>query len=344
MNDNRNSGSSSASVSHSQSQSKSRKRKRNLQNDEEINTYLENRYTTLIPGPVLERKRKDLIKHVRSTIKVQFVDAKVCVYGSSGSGTALISSDVDLCVYVKTENPDETITQIANLLDQGGFKDVKERSAKDRLGIFCYHEEAENKTYIDLTLNNKVARRTSKFIRSIVNINHTVKILLVLVKKFTMCFGIDDQKRGTLSSVGFSYMVVLVLQLNNLLPKFSTTEFHDLIIEANAYKVRFVEVSEECGNASTLQLLRAFFHYYNECYDFENDAISIIGGHVVSKQSLGWGGGEQKYALAIVDPFGADNVGRTVSFDGRKQIMISFKNAERILGGTRPQMLFKRVE
>ncbi|KAK1371768.1 hypothetical protein POM88_037860 [Heracleum sosnowskyi] len=79
-------------------------------------------------------------------------------------------------------------------------------------------------------------------------------------------------------------------------------------------------------------------------FDFKKDAISVIGGKIVSKQSLGWGGGEQKYNLAIVDPFGDENIGRTVSPLGIDLIKGAFREAESILAGSRPHDLFKPVE
>lgn len=142
MSDNLNllSGSSSTSASLSQSQSKSRKRKqsqsksksksrkqrkRYLYDDAEINAYLENRYRVLIPGPVLRQRHNDLIEKVKNLIKARYLNAKVLVYGSSLSETALISSDIDFSVYVKTESPEYTVSQIVKLLKKGKFKNVE---------------------------------------------------------------------------------------------------------------------------------------------------------------------------------------------------------------------------
>lgn len=96
------------------------------------------------------------------------------------------------------------------LLDQGFINCSKylhywqERQVADRVGIFCYHEENESKTYMYLTFNNKVGRRVSKLIRSVVNVNLSVKILVVLVKEFTKCYNINDPETGTLASVGYT--------------------------------------------------------------------------------------------------------------------------------------------
>lgn len=142
----------------------------------------------------------------------------------------------------------------------------------------------KTRTYIDLTLNNKVARKASKFVQSIVDVGHKVKTLLVLIKEFAKCYGINDHKRGTLANVGYIYMVVFVLQVHKLLLIFLTYKGHklaDLLAEANAYKVIFNKASEESGNTNILQLLHTFFHQYNGDYDFEKHAISVIGGQVV---------------------------------------------------------------
>lgn len=340
------------SGSSSQSKSKSRKRKRTC-DDAEINTYLENRYHSLVPGPILTKKRRDLIKKVKSLIKATYSNSKIRVYGWAFAGTALISSDIDFVVYVETDSADSnsadsTINQIVNVLENAKFKDIQKREVHDRIGIFCYDEDQnKSKTYIDLTLNNRMARKASKLIRSVVDVNPSIKMLVVLVKEFSKCYNINDPKRGTLASVGYTYMVVFVLQLNNLLPRFinrdAVNELVALIGEADAYKVRFDESSQESGNTTTLQLLRTFFHYYNKEHDFNRNAISIIGGQVVSKQSLGWGGGGQKYTLSIVDPFGPENIGRTVSYQGMVQIKVAFDKAESILAGSKPHDLFRPV-
>lgn len=67
-----------------------------------------------------------------------------------------------------------------------------------------------------------------------------MKTLLVLIKEFARCYGINDHRRGTLASVGYTYMVVLVFQVYKLLTSFLTDKGHkfaDLMAEANAYKV-----------------------------------------------------------------------------------------------------------
>lgn len=57
-----------------------------------------------------------------------------------------------------------------------------------------------------------------------------------------------------------------------------------------------------------------------------------------------WHGGEQRYTLAIVDPFGVQNVGRSVSFGGMKKIKKAFEAGENILHGSKPRDLFRPVD
>lgn len=104
---------------------KSKKRNQTCNSDAEKNMYLENRYRSLIPGPVLAKKREKLVKKVKNLIESGYQNSTVGVYGSYLSNTALISSDIDFVVYINTDCAERAVDEIMEILVTGEFKAIE---------------------------------------------------------------------------------------------------------------------------------------------------------------------------------------------------------------------------
>ncbi|KAF5270352.1 hypothetical protein FQR65_LT05540 [Abscondita terminalis] len=257
--------------------------------------------------------------------------------GSTMSGLATKSSDIDLCLLLRS-CPTDTRADALHYLDiirnsllNCDFAQAPEViHAKVPILKFKTHHGFE----IDLNCNNAVGIRNTHLLHCYTQLDWRVRPLVIIIKLWAQAHGINDAKNMTISSYSLALMVIHFLQcgvippvipcLHGLYPdKFNPErEIHDINIQEELPPF----VSDNKQNLG--ELLQRFLYYY-ATFNYEMYAISV---RVASRVLIG----ECRYArspkndphqwkyLCIEEPFDLTNTARSV-YD-----LLTFKRIQRV--------------
>lgn len=149
---------------------------------------------------------------------------------------------------------------------------------------YAFGVDIESEIHVDLSLNNPLALISCAFVKAVVDFHFMEKMLLILIKHFATCHGLNNKKWG-LPNIGHIYLGVHVLHKNNVIPpllnKEPMTDLDGLIQESNSYTIVSENFSKSPAVTTVASLLLDFFKYY-EAFDYDNMALSIRGGCLVS--------------------------------------------------------------
>ncbi|XP_074332440.1 poly(A) RNA polymerase cid11-like [Apium graveolens] len=344
----------SSSRKRKREKNRERNRRRNASRNplRDADVFLRRTFYSIVPNKAHRIKSRELIQKVRTAIVAKFKNSEVDVYGSYGSGTALVDSDVDFCVKMETRNALFTIRRITDILLKIGIIVDDDLTRFDMpvpggtvTVYFTFGLDVESGIHVDLSLNNPLAPISCAFVKAIVDFHFMEKMLLVLIKYFATCHDLNNKKKG-LPNTGHIYLGVHVLHKNKVIPHFlkkeHVTDLSELVQEANSYTIVAENFSKSPAVTTVASLLLDYFKYYSEDVDYTTMAISIRGGCLVTKQSLGWPEDETGYRLAILDPFKGDNAGERVKRGWLRRMRKAFKHAREILeDGSRFERLFE---
>ncbi|KAK4883539.1 hypothetical protein RN001_006858 [Aquatica leii] len=258
--------------------------------------------------------------------------------GSTMSGLATKSSDIDLCLLLRSCPTDTRadavhyLEMIRNSLLNCDFAQASEviHAKVPILKFKTTHHGFE----VDLNCNNAVGIRNTHLLHCYTQLDWRVRPLVTIVKLWAQANGINDAKNMTISSYSLALMVIHFLQcgvippvipcLHGLYPdKFNPErEIHDIDIQEELP----VFVSD---NKQTLgELLQRFLYYYAS-FNYDMYAISV---RVASRVLID----ECRYArspkndphqwkyLCIEEPFDLTNTARSV-YD-----LLTFKRIQRV--------------
>ncbi|XAO24786.1 hypothetical protein I312_103592 [Cryptococcus bacillisporus CA1280] len=300
---------------------------------------------------------------IEKLIKGLEPSARLLSFGSSCNSFGLRNSDMDLVVLIDDPNakvdPGNFVESMAALLERETNFNVKplpraripilklELAPSPALpfGIAC-----------DIGIENRLAIENTRLLLTYATIDPArVRTLVLFLKVWSKRRRINSPYRGTLSSYGYTLMVLYFLvhvkqppvlpNLQRIMPMRPLEEEEVMLEGRNVYFFDDVETLRREWSSvnfeSVGELLVDFFRYFSHDFQFNNSVLSLRAGQL-TKESKGWvndidvGGlnemARDRNRLCIEDPFEITyNVARTVTKDGLYTIRGEFMRATRIL-------------
>ncbi|RXK37596.1 hypothetical protein M231_05138 [Tremella mesenterica] len=300
---------------------------------------------------------------IEKLIKTIEPSARLLSFGSSCNSFGLRNSDMDLVVLIDDSEaniePSHFVAMIADLLERETNFDVKPLP-KARIPILKLNLKASTALPFgiacDIGIENRLAIENTRLLLTYATIDPArVRTLVLFLKVWAKRRRINSPYRGTLSSYGFTLMVLYYLvhvkqppvlpNLQRIAPLRPMTEDQYTLEGKNVYFFDDVETLRNEWSSinfeSVGELLIDFFRYFSHDFQFNNSVLSLRAGQL-TKESKGWVndidvGGVNEMArdrnrLCIEDPFETTyNVARTVTKDGLYTIRGEFMRATRIL-------------
>ncbi|CAD6585977.1 MAG: hypothetical protein TREMPRED_004293 [Tremellales sp. Tagirdzhanova-0007] len=304
---------------------------------------------------------------IEKLIKTIEPSARLLSFGSSCNSFGLRNSDMDLVVLIDDPGavlePSHLVHMMGDLLERETNFDVKPLP-KARIpilkltlapspalpfGIAC-----------DIGIENRLAIENTRLLLTYATIDPArVRTLVLFRMSFLKVWAkrrrINSPYRGTLSSYGFTLMVLYYLvhvkqppvlpNLQRIAPVRPLTEEQVMLEGRNVYFFDDVETLRQewsSINYETVgELLIDFFRFFSHDFQFNNSVLSLRAGPL-TKESKGWvndidvGGlnelARDRNRLCIEDPFEITyNVARTVTKDGLYTLRGEVMRATRIL-------------
>ncbi|ORY26876.1 hypothetical protein BCR39DRAFT_248154 [Naematelia encephala] len=300
---------------------------------------------------------------IEKLIKTIEPSARLLSFGSSCNSFGLRNSDMDLVVLIDDPSagiePSHFVAMMGDLLERETNFDVKPLP-KARIpilkltlapspalpfGIAC-----------DIGIENRLAIENTRLLLTYATIDPArVRTLVLFLKVWAKRRRINSPYRGTLSSYGFTLMVLYFLvhvkqppvlpNLQRIAPITPLSEEQVMLEGRNVYFFDDVETLRQEWSSINYEpvgeLLIDFFRFFSHDFQFNNSVLSLRAGQL-TKESKGWvndidvGGlnemARDRNRLCIEDPFEVTyNVARTVTKDGLYTIRGEFMRATRIL-------------
>ncbi|WVN88679.1 uncharacterized protein L203_103892 [Cryptococcus depauperatus CBS 7841] len=316
----------------------------------------------LPPGEELSVK-EEVRCLIEKLIKSLEPSARLLSFGSSCNSFGLRNSDMDLVVLIDDPqakvDPGNFVESMGSLLERETNFNVKplpraripilklELAPSPALpfGIAC-----------DIGIENRLAIENTRLLLTYATIDPArVRTLVLFLKVWSKRRKINSPYRGTLSSYGYTLMVLYYLvhvkqppvlpNLQRIMPMRPLVEEEVMLEGRNVYFFDDVETLRRDWSSvnfeSVGELLVDFFRYFSHDFQFNNSVLSLRAGQL-TKESKGWvndidvGGlnemARDRNRLCIEDPFEISyNVARTVTKDGLYTIRGEFMRATRIL-------------
>lgn len=273
------------------------------------------------------RKKIMLLDRVNQLLAGNFQWFQLHVVGSTCTGFACDSSDMDVCLYVSDVWIDQAtrakriLSRVRSLiLEEFDFRVVLIHAKVPILR--CTYVSTGIK--MDLNCNNIVGIRNTHLLRCYSQIDDRVSPLIVVVKLWAQSHDINDASRCTLSSYSLALMVIHFLQygaqpavLPNLQRLFQQ-RFSPSQPVSSIPKHDRPYMYRSSNSASLSDLFTSFLRYYSADFDFSVHVASVRTGTRLYKYQCAQqeAGGELfhggwKY-ICVEEPFTRLNTARAV--------------------------------
>lgn len=150
---------------------------------------------------------------------------EVVIFGSSANGFGSPDSDIDMCLQlpegVKLTDIDGTgvtaMAKLAQYLEKSNMKDVDTERLTARIPIIKYQcpnllssANGSEESYIecDLSMHNPLAVMNTTFLKAYADITPVTRVLMSVVKRWAKARDINSPARHTLSSYGYTIMLL----------------------------------------------------------------------------------------------------------------------------------------
>lgn len=296
-------------------------------------------YESLKPSEEHKSKQKQLVDSLAKSVRKEWPNAELHLYGSCANSFGTSHSDVDVCLEIEigTGSAAEVLLTLAEILRTDAFENV-EAITSARVPIVRMSDPGSGFS-CDICVNNLFAVANTKLLKDYAQIDERLLQLAFIVKHWAKLRGVNETYRGTLSSYAYVLMCINFLQLREpkILPCLQAMEPTYTMVVDDTECAYFDEVHQlhDFGaenKESISELLWAFFHYWAFHHDYRNDVISVRMGKPVSKQEKNWTTrvGNDRHLMCIEDPFETSHdLGRVVD---RQTIRILREEFERAAG------------
>lgn len=225
----------------------------------------------------------------------RFPSCGLYVVGSSMTGLGGNSSDMDMCLMLTDEEIDQEkeATNILHIirtlfLNYNFLVDVEVIYAKVPIIRFT---DCISRIEVDLNINNSVGIRNTQLLSSYARTDSRLPPLILLVKMWSRCYGINDAKNNTLSSYSLVLMVIHYLQYGcqpPVLPCLQELQPEKYQPHSDVRKLKLFEdlsdfISENDKNIG--ELFIGFLKYFANDYDYFRSVMSIRLGSILPKET-----------------------------------------------------------
>ncbi|KAK0171655.1 hypothetical protein PV328_005080 [Microctonus aethiopoides] len=279
------------------------------------------------------RKKIMLWKYLLIYLKSLYSKYGLYLVGSTMNGFGSDSSDVDICLLVKSDESIERnealyhLQQVMIFLQQRYVSDVFEgiELIPAKVPILKFRDRIQNLD-VDLNYNNCVGVRNTHLMYCYSQIDWRVRPLVLIIKLWAQAQEINDAKYMTISSYSLVLMVIHFLQCGVSPPILPC--LHSLYRQKFSPNrdVHLINIHEELNlpskspqeiNRQPLgELLYDFLKYYT-LFDFKTYAISVRAGKRLlineCRFAKSWKNDPSQWThLCIEEPFDLTNTARSV--------------------------------
>ncbi|CAH0491311.1 unnamed protein product [Peronospora farinosa] len=290
-------------------------------------------------------------RHVQQLLKQHWPTCHVLPFGSSESGLGFGGCDVDLGIYFEDVNvdaqgqfsPQERVELLTTACERlsGPFQ-VQEFICNARVPVIKLWDP-KRQVACDVCVGDVNALLNTALLKYYGQVDPRIRPLVFAVKYWAKQRGINDSANGTLSSYGYTLLLIFYLQSHYAemqLPAVHSC-FHDLqsqtkvsVLLERLQSFSMMDVPSTFGTSkinSVGALLAGFFDFYAHHFSMENEVVSVRMGNALSKTTK-WSY-PVFWRLSIEDPFElAHDVGRVVFHrKGQDLIQSEFKRASDLL-------------
>ncbi|KAJ3023004.1 hypothetical protein HKX48_004627 [Thoreauomyces humboldtii] len=184
-------------------------------------------FADLVPPPENEAKLEALRLRFQAMIDREYRNPSITVkfFGSAINRLGFKSSDVDIILEIanskhmspKAIAQTKSVWRLASMLRRYGMHNVL-AIAGARVPI-CKFEDPESGLSCDMNFGNMLGRYNSELLRMYTDLDPRVRPLIVLLKSWAKNRDVNDAADGgTISSYGYSLMVINYMQVRGILP------------------------------------------------------------------------------------------------------------------------------
>lgn len=254
-----------------------------------------------------------ILRRVRRVVTQQYSDANVHAFGSAMNGLGDGTCDVDIDVSYpvpegrvrSSQQSQKALVAVVDLLQRNGF--VVELTALSAKVPVCTLFDVGSQRKIDVTVNNGLPVFNTRLLRYYTKLypDGLVRKLVLLVKCWSKNRDVNGAKNKHLSSYALTLMVIFYLQVGfpePLLPSLQalSKELSEgqrtLMQDGRTFDVSMVSAATCLKNWAPPQpvpdldrLLRGFFDFYVERFDWKNDVISVRLGAYANRADVHFG-------------------------------------------------------
>lgn len=303
--------------------------------------------------------KEDIRKLIERLIRIAEPESRLLAFGSTVNGLGLRYSDMDLCCLLDVKSsqmaPSALVQTLGELLKQETKFDVKLLpNARIPIIKLCLSPSASLPFGIacDIGFENRLALENTRLLLSYASIDPTrVRAIVLFLKFWSKCRNINSPYNGTLSSYGYSLLVLYFLihvknppvlpNLQGMPPRQSSSLANTHINDHEAWFFDDIDCLRESWTSlneqSIAELLIDLFRFYAREFPYADGVISIREGFL-KKADNGWPSDSGTFSprecncFCIEDPFETTyNVARTVTREGLFLIRGEFMRASKML-------------
>ncbi len=296
------------------------------------------------------KRKESLIKHLEKSITSKFNGSKLTAFGSSESGLSLKTGDLDLCLQAAKVDQKKVIKRISGMLRGQGMESVQALT-RAKVPIVKFTDPRSG-MHVDISINNTLAIHNTKLLAQYAKLDERVKQLAICVKHWALHRNLSDAPNGTLSSYGWSVLVIFHLIKEGVIANLQSGEDRTIAdIEGKEYDITINDISksDSASKASLAELVYSFFKNY-ATFDWANEIVSIRSGKSLTRDEKGWMNEEPsaldvinsqkekpprmgEHHLSIEDPFDLDHdLSRVVRAVGELKIRDELIRATKMFG------------
>ncbi|RUS90528.1 hypothetical protein EGW08_001705 [Elysia chlorotica] len=271
------------------------------------------------------KKKLLLRKSLLSIFTGAFPNCRLFMVGSSMTGFATKTSDVDMCLMVTQDEVDQKrdatliLNSIARALKSCSF--VRHSQViRAKVPILKFYDQVSG-VECDLNVNNIIGIRNTHLLRHYAYMDWRVRPLILFIKKWARFHDINDASKKSISSYSLSLMLIHYLQAGIKPPVLPCLQQMKPEMYSPKIDVRRLSLSLQdkidftSQNQATLgELFLGFLNYYSFVFAYNNEVISIRLGKCMSRAEVRNPGGDsmQWKFLNIEEPFEGSNTARSV--------------------------------
>ncbi|XP_051721280.1 terminal nucleotidyltransferase 4A-like isoform X2 [Ctenopharyngodon idella] len=170
-------------------------------------------YNFMSPRPEEEAMRRDVVNRIEAVIKNLWPTAKVEIFGSFSTGLYLPTSDIDLVVFGKWEQP--PLQQLDQALRQNNVAEPFSIKLLDKATVpIIKLTDRETDVKVDISFNVETGVKAARFIKDHLKKYSVLPYLIFVLKQFLLQRDLNEVFTGGISSYSLILMAISFLQLH----------------------------------------------------------------------------------------------------------------------------------